>query len=351
MMAAIGCALSSPASAQVQDQFQVLHAFVYGSLNDGAGPTGLQVFDKEGNLYGTTGGGGAYMYGTAYELTRGGANGQWTETILHNFPDGATDGYQPTGVVIDGAGNLYGATTHGGLNGLGTVFELTPGANGQWTETILWNFCSLPDCADGGGPLTPTLNPAGGLYGVTYGYPGTAFELTPGVNGWTFSLLYTFCSQPNCADGSNPIGPLTLDAKGNLYGETFEGGTTDGGTVFTLQPQSGGQWKESVLHDFDVEDPAEGYDPSGGATLHQNGLYATTQGGGGSGCDGGCGTVFELTQGSGGAINEQVLHDFSANGSQGNLVDGVVVFDDRGDLFGVAGEGVLRLADVALCLA
>jgi hypothetical protein len=137
-----------------------------------------------------------------------------------------------------------------------------------------------------------------------------------------------------------PIGSLTLDAKGNLYGETLEGGTTDGGTVFTLQPQPGGQWNEVVLHDFDVLDPAEGYDPSGGVTLHENGLYATTEGGGGCGCeDAGCGTVFELTRGSGGVINEQVLHDFSGNGLQGALPNGVVVFDDRGDLFGVAGEG------------
>jgi len=87
---------------------------------------------------------------------------------------------------------------------------------------------------------------------------------------------------------------------------------------------------------FDVLDQAEGYDPSGGVTLHESALYATTEAGGGCGCeDAGCGTVFELTRGSGGVINEQVLHAFSGNGLQGALPNGVVVFDDRGDLFGV----------------
>jgi len=253
MMAAIGCALSSPAGAQVQDQFQILHSF--GSAGDGSGPTGLLVLDQEGNLYGAALG-GVDDGGIVYELTPEG-NGEWTETILHNFPyNDPNDGYFPTGVVIDGAGNLYGATTHGGLNGSGTVFELTPGANEEWTESIVYNFCSLPHCADGGDPFTPTLNPGGGLYGTTFDYPGTAFELTPGSEGWTFNILYAFCSLASCMDGKDPIGSLTLDAKGNLYGETLEGGTTDGGTVFTLQPQPGGQWNEVVLHDFRCAGPS-----------------------------------------------------------------------------------------------
>jgi uncharacterized repeat protein (TIGR03803 family) len=198
MMAAIGCALSSPASAQVQDQFQILHSF--GSAGDGSGPTGLLVLDQEGNLYGTALG-GVDDGGIVYELTPEG-NGEWTETILHNFPyNDPNDGYWPTGVVIDGAGNLYGATSHGGLNDRGTVFELMPGANGQWTESIVYNFCSLPDCADGGRPPYADAEPGWGLYGSDR---DTAFELTPGSGGWTFNLLYTFCSQPNCTDGRFP---------------------------------------------------------------------------------------------------------------------------------------------------
>jgi hypothetical protein len=211
------------------------------------------------------------------------------------------------------------------------------GANGQWAESILWNFCSLPDCADGRVPtFPPTLGPGGVLYG-TGGQ--TAFELSPGTP-WTLSILYTFCSLPNCADGNDTFGSVVLDAKGNLYGETVEGGTTDGGVVFGLHPQTGGQWEEVVLHDFDVGDPSQGYDDSGGVTLHDHALFAATQAGGDPGCnEAGCGTLFELTRGAGKTTNEQVLHDFGPSGAEGVNPFETVVFDQRGDLFGVTVEG------------
>jgi len=350
ILTAIGLATSLSANAQAEYQFQILHAFTYPSITDGNGPAGRLVFDHKGNLYGTTLGGGTANEcpggcGTVFELTPG-ANGAWTETILHNFSRGSTDGFEPAGVVIDKDGNLYGQTTAGGLNNRGTVFELTPRGNGEWTESIVYNFCSLVRCADGGSPESaPTPNATGGLYGVTGGSPGTAYQLTPGANGWTFTLLYTFCSQPDCADGSDPDGSLILDKKGNLYGETSGGGITNGecgghgcDLAFALQQQTGGGWKEVVLHEFGSGN--DGYFPGGGVTLHGNALYGSTEGGGGMGClNTGCGTVFELTRGSGKTINEQILHDFGANGAQGTSPLGGVTFDPRGNLFGITGGG------------
>ena len=168
LCAPIGWVLPASANTQVpkvqdgppaQVQFQIVHSF--GAPGDGVAPGNGVVIDGKGNLYGTTEGGGAYNDGTVYELTPG-ANGQRTETILHSFPlKDPSDGFEPIGLVIDGAGNLYGTTQFGGdgqycVGGLtcGTVFELSPGANGVWTESIIWNFCSLPDCADGGDPLS-----------------------------------------------------------------------------------------------------------------------------------------------------------------------------------------------------
>ena len=187
----------APDGPPVQVQFQIIHSF--GGPGDGLGGDGL-VMDGMGNLYGV-GGGGPDGGGTVFELTPG-ANGQWTETILHNFPQGdPSDGYDPIGrLVIDEAGNLYGVTVFGGdgqycppFDSCGTVYEVSPGANGVWTESILYNFCSLPDCADGGSPLVaPTLGPGGSLYGVA---SWAAYQLTPGSGGWTFTLLYTFCNE------------------------------------------------------------------------------------------------------------------------------------------------------------
>lgn len=334
LCAAVGWVLPRPAAAQAQYQYQILHAF--GSGQDGVSPVGRMAFDRQGNIYGVTYIGGTYNVGTVFELTPG-VNGQWTETILHNFPSFPQDGGNPVGLVIDSSGNLYGTTTWGGLNDSGIVFELSPEANGQWTENILYNFCSLPDCADGGLPgAAPTLGPGGILYGEDR---ITAFQLTPGLSGWTFNLLYTFCSLPNCADGTDPTGGLTSDAKGNLYGVSGGAASNCGligcGQEFVLHPQLDGQWKEAVLYVFQGD--ADGAGPEG-ATLHDGRLYSATQAGG-SYCFGGCGTVFGLSRGGGKTVNEQVLYDFGANATQGIVPVGGVSSDARGNLFGVTAEG------------
>ena len=114
---AIGCAFAAPAIAQMpkvpdgpagQYQYQILHSFVFNSQTDGAAPDGPVVFDQKGNLYGATLGGGTQTGGTVFELTPG-VEGKWTETILYNFCSilpGCNDGVGPTGIIIDGTGDL-----------------------------------------------------------------------------------------------------------------------------------------------------------------------------------------------------------------------------------------------------
>src|SRR5580698_7469343 len=126
---------------------------------------------------------------------------------------------------------------------------------------------------------------------------GTVFQLTPKEHGtWTFATLYNFCSLKYCRDGGAPVGGLTFDSAGNLYGTTEEGGEYADGVVFELTPTTKGLWNEKVLHQF-VGGSYDGAVPLGGVTFDSNGrLYGTTLRGGrteGS-CDHGCGVVFKL---------------------------------------------------------
>ncbi len=224
---------------------------------DGVYPYGGLIMDASGNLYGTTNGGGAndgsqVGPGVVFELTPDATGTAWTETVLHSFfCSNCADGANPApGLIMDGAGNLYGTTTTGGATGGGTVFQLTPSDTG-WSETVLYSFCSQTRCADGLYPYGDLImDEAGNLYGTTWrGGSGTqlisgvAFELTPDSTGtaWTETVLYNFCSQSNCADGGGPFAGLLMDASGNLYGTTNVGGNFNNkcavqgcGTVFAL---------------------------------------------------------------------------------------------------------------------
>jgi uncharacterized repeat protein (TIGR03803 family) len=213
----------------------VLHTFAY-SGTDGYTPLAGLVFDASGNLYGTTVNGGAYKYGTVFELTPT-AGGGWTETVLHSFNNKGTDGYWPyASLILDASGNLYGTTLNGGTSNVGTVFELTPTAGGGWTETVLHNFRGK----DGYNPNSSLIfDAAGNLYGTTvkgghYGY-GTVFELTPTAGGiWAETLLHSF--NNNGTDGYWPYAGLIFDAVGNLYGTSYLGGAHGFGTVFEITP-------------------------------------------------------------------------------------------------------------------
>jgi uncharacterized repeat protein (TIGR03803 family) len=327
---------------------KTLHNFAKNG-KDGFFPTAGLVFDKAGNLYGTTQQGGTHHYGTVYELTPQ-ANGNWTEKILHNFSYNGTDGIVPNGgLVFDGAGNLYGMTFEGGLIscspfflGCGTVFELSPAAEGRWTETILHNFSN--DGTDGYAPCCGALilDRAGNLYGVTGGGGtdnyGAAFELTPAAGGnWTETVLHSFSF--GTGDGYFPQGSLTLDGQGNLYGTTVYGGVYSHGTVFELTPAGGGSWTETILHSFDqtIGGP-DGSAPSSDLIFDSAGnLYGTT----GAGGIYGLGLVFELSPAAGGTWTEAFLHNFQQTfpGTDGYTPGPMLVFDAAGNLYGTTVYG------------
>jgi uncharacterized repeat protein (TIGR03803 family) len=279
--------------------------------------------DGAGNLYGTTQRGGAHGppwgLGTVFELTPNAARTKWTETVLHSFCAQANcvDGSFPSaGLIMDGAGNLYGTTQSGGAHrppyGLGTVFELTPNAaRTKWTETVLYSFCSQAFCRDGRRPQTVLImDGAGNLYGTSSEGGaicsvrlaercGTVFELTPNAarTKWTETVLYSFCAQANCVDGSFPSAGLIMDGVGNLYGTTPHG---HAGVVFELMPNAARTaWTDEVLYRFCLQGGScsDGDQPSGSLIMDKSGnLYGTTQfGGDGDGCGStGCGTVFAL---------------------------------------------------------
>ncbi len=150
-----------PDSAVAQES--VLYNFGNTST-DGQGPESALIFDSKGNLYGATSGGGLHSYGTVFELSPG-AGGVWTETILYNFGVTTSDAAAPQSVVFDSKGNLYG-TAGGGQFGYGSVFELSPQAGGSWTEQVIHSF-NLGE-ADGYDPAgNPAVDSAGNVYVAT----------------------------------------------------------------------------------------------------------------------------------------------------------------------------------------
>jgi uncharacterized repeat protein (TIGR03803 family) len=336
--------LAAPANGKTK--FRTLYRFMGGI--EGSGPQAGLVFDSAGNLYGTTTYGGAQESGTVFELTRQ-PHGKWTESVLYSFCSlpHCTDGSAPTAsLIFDSSGNLYGTTTGGGANYTntyaGTVFKLTPGSDGKWTESVLYSFCSLQNCADGSLPQAALVFDSNGtLYSTTriggaYNR-GTAFQLAPQQGGgWTEDVIYSFCS---CGDGEIPIAPLIFDAIGNLYGTTFYPDGTTYGAVFELSPGSGGIWSESVLYSF--PDPsASGAEPWAGLAFDQAGnLYGTAWGAGKPGCNSyGCGGVFQLTPNGTGGWEETTLHLFT-DGLDGATPLAGVTLDNFGNVYGTAAGG------------
>lgn len=256
---------------------------------DGAYPFGGVVLDGAGNLYGTTWRGGSANEGAVFELAPPSVSGgPWTETILHDFSHHHDGEYPEAGLVLDSAGNLYGTTVVGGEGKSGVVFELTPGAGGDWTETILHSFNR--DGQDGVAPESSlVIDGSGNLYGTTSlggTTRGIVFKLTaPAKAGenWNESLLWNLPSSSS--------GALALDPSGNVYGTTINGGKAAAGTVFELlAPVADGAWIEKTLYTF--RDKADGTEPAAGVTLDAAGnLFGTTDGGGANNR----GEVFEIT--------------------------------------------------------
>jgi uncharacterized repeat protein (TIGR03803 family) len=317
----------------------VLYNFGASGNNDGNQPLSSLISDTAGNLYGTTSFGGSSQQGTVFKLIKG-ASG-WTETQLHDFT-GGKDGGQPCGgLVSDGAGNLYGATTTGGSRNLGVIFKLSPTTSAPWKETVLFNFSP----SSGGPPpytwypLTLVMDGSGSLYGVTiYGvkhlFGGTVFKLSPSVSGaWQHSIIYEFTGG---LDGNfAALRNLTFDSAGNIYGTANGGGTYGAGVVFKLTPTSSGPWTQTILHTF--TGGADGAAPNGGLIFDSAGnLYGTTiSGGSASKCYPGCGVVFKLSPTHSGPWTEHVLYTFVNY----DAPFGGLVADSAGNLYGTTSSG------------
>jgi uncharacterized repeat protein (TIGR03803 family) len=334
------------------------------NCEDGSMVQGGVILDTAGNLYGTATCGGSKNLGVVFELTHG--KGGWTEKVLHNFGNG-TDGALPYGgVIMDAAGNLWGTTSAGGADNGGTVFEMSPRANGTWNEEVLFNFKRGPTGYVSGPLGGVVFDRAGNLFGTTIGGGppskncdpsenscGRVFELMPGSNGkWTGKIVHYF-SGP---DGANPWAGVTLDKTGNVYGTTYWGGAGqcyDGygyigcGVVFRMSPLKTGKWTETVLHSFDPNG-FDGLQPIFALmTSDSDGnLYSTTSLGGTRGA----GTVFKMTKHRNGEWTEKVIYNFGRYGDGAEPGAGVI-FGATGKLYGTTvyggkyGEGVVFEVD------
>jgi uncharacterized repeat protein (TIGR03803 family) len=315
---------------------------------NGNSPNTNLLLDSSGNLYGatewggTSGNCGSLGCGTVFELSPG--SGGWTQSVLYNFGSDSNDGdgINPTGLIFDQAGNLYG-TAGVGVNGGGIVFELSPHPDGSWTQQVLYSFCSLSNCADGSSPGGLVLDASGNLFGTTYAGgadgAGTAFQLTQAGGSWTEKVLHDF--QNNGKDGYNPSpsATLILDGAGNLYGTTQYGGAFGskayGGTVFKLAPNGDGSWSENILHSFcSMAGCRDGEAPAAGLIFDRAGrLYGTTMWGGAHVVP--FGTVFRLAPKPQGEWKEQVLYEFTG-GEDGAYPVAGLAFDGGGKvLYGV----------------
>ena len=237
--------LVSSASAQKES---LLHSFCKQSTcPDGENPYAGLIFDTEGNLYGTASQGGKNDGGTVFKATPSGKL-----SVLHRFCSGGfpcADGALPyAGLVLDKKGNLYGTTNEGGTYGGGTLFKVTTAGK----ESVLYSFCAQGGfaCTDGEAPFAGLVfDTKGNLYGTTSGggaYGGGAvFKVTPAGKE---SVLYSFCAQGGgtCTDGESPYAGLVFDKSENLYGTTYSGGTYGKGTVFKITPSG----QETVLYSF-----------------------------------------------------------------------------------------------------
>lgn len=278
----------------------VIHNF--GTAKDGQYPTQSLVMDSAGNLYGTTEGGGAYgngaenVGGTAYKLSPS-STGSWTESVIHSFGHG-TDGAVPQcNLIRDSSGNLYGTTTTGGADNFGTVFEVSPQSAGGWKEKVLYSFDPFNSSGDGWLPVAGLIfDKTGNLYGTTsIGGSlggGTVFELSPEANGtWTETLLAGF--QYSGFNPSIPDSAMVFDSAGNLYGTTRRGSGTNtlyDGTLFQLKPAGGGVW--TLVRYFSFGGTNGAVPAVGSLTIDSAGnLYGSTQASGASND----GVVFKVT--------------------------------------------------------
>ncbi len=319
--------LTSTPNGWVQN---VLYSFTGGA--DGGEPYKGVSIDREGNLYGTavTGGSGSCEggCGVVYKLTNSG--GTWTQTVIHAFT-GGDDGSGPGArVTVDRNGDIYGMTPTGGTYGVGTIYKIHPDA-GTWDFQVVHTFTGGTDGSSGSAGRM-LLN-HGRLYGAAttggvYG-SGVIFQLTPTVVGeWDFRTLYSFHGQP---DGSFPYGALLRAASGKFYGTTYYGGQNGIGAVYELSPRPTGEWRERVIYSF--QSANDGNSPISNLVSDAAGnLYGTTSEGGL-----GSGVIFKLSP-TGGQWTESVVHEFAGPPDGGFSYNGMVV-DRFGNFYGATVHG------------
>jgi uncharacterized repeat protein (TIGR03803 family) len=297
-------------------------------------------------LYGGTGPCAVSGCGTVFELMPPVNGGPWTESILYSFQDGADGTFPSAGVILDKFGNVYGTTGNGGDlaecsgQGCGTVFELSA-VSGVWAETTLYSFQGYPQ--DGATPKGLTMDSHGNLYGATtWGGVediGTIYELSPFDGTWSEKILYTFPAgevRGHGLQGSNPDSTLVFNSKGDLFG-TAQGGNQDGccGVVFALTPSSGGNWNESVYR-FSSENGAA----SAGTLLFdaEGNLYGTSPSSGSFRQ----GTAYRLKLGPGRHVTEALYSFCSHTGCpNGSVPESGLILDGHGNLYGTTAEGGL----------
>jgi len=291
----------------------MLYSFTGGA--DGAYPISALVRDHAGNLYGTTTQGGSVGAGVVFKVDPSGK-----ETVLHNFT-GGSDGVDPVGgLLLDKAGNLYGTTSQGGTSKCGVLFKLSP----QGKETILHTFTGAAN--DGKYPTytSPLMDAEGNLYGVTEeggsAQGGVVYKLS---KSHKFTILHSFAGGTN--DGCNVLGKPFRDKYGSIYGTTSSCGTSSLGTVWKLTKNG----EETLLHSF-AGGTSDGEYPLAGVIEDTNGnLYGSTETGGSANL----GTAYKVTQQG----KFTLLHSFT--GSDGKYLYGGFVRDSKNTLYGTAQNG------------
>lgn len=311
LMLAFGLALIAlPIQAQ---KLNVLYSF--GGAADGGDPYATLIRDSAGNLYSTGGYGGTYFAGVVYKVDPKG-----NETVLYNFSGGADGGYPESPVIRDQQGNLYGTTTQGGSAGQGVVFKLDTSGN----ETILHNFTGGSDGSTPAGGLM--RDKAGNLYGVAGGgtyNDGVIYKID--TNGEE-TILHTFTGATD--DGKYPTyTTMIMDAHGNLYGVTQEGGSAGDGILYRL----GKAGKLTILHNF-AGGTADGCNAMGVPLMDKSGNFYGVTGSCGSSD---FGTVWKLNKSG----KETLLHSFASGSSDGQYPLSGVVMDSAGNLYGTTETG------------
>ncbi len=306
--------LAVSTAAVASAKLQVIYNFAGGS-GDGANPSGPLLIDNQGALYGTTVGGGSTNNGAIFKISPHGK-----ESVLHIFTGSGGDGSLPYGgVIADKAGNLYGATSDGGTNGLGIVFEIAP--NGA--ETILHTFQGICCGSDGSFPYASlVMDKQGNMYGTTLKGGtsddlGTVFRVTPaGVE----NVVHAFTGA---ADGSEPVLGFAIGKRNTLYGASLAGGAQNAGVAFRMTLDG----TETVLHEFGSG--SDGQYAVGWIALDDKGaMYGATQNGGGAA---NAGIVYKIDKDG----VESILHVF--NGADGEDPFSVTLVGD--DLYGVTQFG------------